>query len=223
MTTLALKHVNKIFGSGLSQVTALQDINFTSEKGTLTLILGPSGSGKSTLLTILGGLQSSTNGEVLINDVNVNHLSAKQQEHLRLNQIGFILQAYNLVPYLKVQEQFELVDTVKNDNLSEKSFSTIIDKLGIQNLLQKYPSELSGGQTQRIALARALYPNPDIVLADEPTAALDSERVITVGQLLQDMAHMQNKAVVTVTHDTRLERFADYIYELVDGQLTQTK
>lgn len=224
MTTLALKHINKTFGSGQNKVYALKDVSFETAPGDLTLILGPSGSGKSTLLTILGGLQTPTTGDMVVNNQNIKKLTQHQRETFRLNEIGFVLQSYNLVPYLTVSDQFTLVDHVKKqDNLDDADFEQVIKQLGIEKLLHQYPSELSGGQTQRVAIARALYANPSIILADEPTAALDSDRVIQVGQLLQSIAHQQNKSVVTVTHDIRLKEFADHIYELVDGELTQVK
>lgn len=224
MTTLALKHINKTFGSGQNKVYALKDVSFETAPGDLTLILGPSGSGKSTLLTILGGLQTPTTGDMVVNNQNIKNLTQHQRETFRLNEIGFVLQSYNLVPYLTVSDQFTLVDHVKKqDNLDDANFEQVIKQLGIEKLLHQYPSELSGGQAQRVAIARALYANPSIILADEPTAALDSDRVIQVGQLLQSIAHQQNKSVVTVTHDIRLKEFADHIYELVDGELTQVK
>lgn len=224
MTSLKLNNISKTFGTGSNQVTALKNIDFEAKSGELTLILGPSGSGKSTLLTILGGLQTPTSGEVLLNDQNIEQYSAKKLEQLRLNEIGFVLQSYNLVPYLTVQQQFDLVDKVKSTkNMEQNKFASVIDQLDIQALLSKYPNELSGGQTQRVAIARAMFPDPSILLADEPTAALDSSRVMKVGEMLRDIAHQQNKAVVAVTHDQRLIDYADHVYELVDGILTQKK
>ncbi|KRN75749.1 ABC transporter-like protein [Weissella kandleri] len=224
MTSLKLENISKVFGAGSNRVTALSDIEFEAKNGEFTLIIGPSGSGKSTLLTILGGLQTPTSGKVLLNDQNVENYTPKKLEYLRLKNIGFVLQSYNLVPYLTVQQQFDLVTKVKaTNNMSSSSFDTVIDQLDIRSLLHKYPNELSGGQTQRVAIARAMYPNPSIILADEPTAALDSSRVIKVGEMLHDIAHAQNKAVVTVTHDQRLIDYADHVYELVDGILSQQK
>lgn len=224
MTSLKLNNISKIFGADSTKVVALDHINFEAEPGELTLIIGPSGSGKSTLLTILGGLQTPTNGEVLLNNQNIEKYSNKDLETLRLTQIGFVLQSYNLVPYLTVQQQFELVNKVKpEDNMSKESFDQVIDDLDIRSLLGKYPNQLSGGQTQRVAIARALYPNPSIILADEPTAALDSDRVIKVAEILRNIAHKQNKAIVAVTHDQRLIDYADHVYQLIDGTLTQQK
>lgn len=143
---------------------------------------------------------------------------------MRLNKIGFVLQSYNLLPYLTVREQFELVrKNKKTGNMSADELLTLLKDLGIDQLVNHYPDEMSGGQNQRVAIARALYPNPEIILADEPTAALDSNRVQVVGQLLRQMAIKHNKAIVVVTHDLRLRAYADHIYQLMDGKLTREK
>lgn len=224
MTSLLLKDVSKTFGSGTAKVNALTDVNFEATQGQLVLILGPSGSGKSTFLTIAGSLQTPTSGTVMINDQNVQELSAKAREKLRLNHIGFVLQSYNLVPYLTIKEQFKLVDKVKkSNNLSNQKLDELLTLLGIKELENKYPDQLSGGQSQRVAIARALYPDPAIILADEPTAALDSKHVEEVGQLLAKLAHEHHKAVVVVTHDLRLKYFADQIYDITDGRMTREK
>ena len=222
MTALTLNHVNKTFGKGIAKVEALKDVNFNAEQREMTLILGPSGSGKSTFLTIAGSLQTPTDGEVLINNENILHLSAKKREQLRLNHLGFVLQSYNLVPYLTVKEQFKLVDKVKkNGNLSASQLDDLLKLLGINQLINKYPDQLSGGQNQRVAIARALYPDPEIILADEPTAALDSAHVEEVGKLFAQLAHTQNKAVVVVTHDLRLKAYADKIFNITDGVISR--
>ncbi|CAH1853258.1 ABC transporter ATP-binding protein [Convivina intestini] len=224
MEKLVLKNITKQFGSGTNLVTVLDDINFTAEDGQLTLILGPSGSGKSTLLTILGGLQRPSQGKVSINGQNIDQLSTKAADQFRLDHIGFVLQSYNLVPYLSVKDQFTLVDQVKpKGNVTAQKFESYLNTLGITKLINKFPGELSGGQTQRVAIARALYTNPDFILADEPTAALDSSRVEEVGQLFKDIAVQEDKAVVVVTHDLRLRAYADRIYQLVDGKISLEK
>ncbi|WP_261810377.1 ABC transporter ATP-binding protein [Levilactobacillus humaensis] len=221
MPALALQHVNKVFGHATNEVTVLDDINFEAVSGEVSLVIGPSGSGKSTFLTIAGGIQTPTSGSVMVQGQALDDLSAKDRDALRLNRIGFILQAYNLVPYLTVRDQFTLVDRVKpTGNLDESALRHLLEQLGIAALIDQYPAELSGGQTQRVAIARALYQNPDIVLADEPTAALDSARVKVVGQLLRDLAKAHNKAIVVVTHDLRLQEFADRTYAIMDGQMT---
>ena len=224
MSVIEFKNVNKYFGSGSAKVHALKDINFSADKGEFVLILGPSGSGKSTFLTIAGNILSPSSGSVLINGKEIATYSNKEREQLRMEQIGFVLQAHNLVPYLTLKEQFELVDRVKKTgNLSSADLERLLAHLEIAELKDKYPNELSGGQSQRAAIARALYTDPEIILADEPTAALDSQRVKKVGTILQVLAKQQNKAVITVTHDLRLIEQADKIYELTDGQLVQKK
>ena len=222
MPAIQLTNVNKFFGHDAARVHVLSEINFTASAGKMVLILGPSGSGKSTLLTIAGGLQTPTSGTVTVAGKALTTMTKKQRDQLRLTQIGFILQAYNLVPYLTVAEQFALVDRVKRTgNLNSAQLTQLLADLGIAELQHKYPAELSGGQQQRVAVARALYPDPAIVLADEPTAALDSPRVVKVGQLLATLAREYHKAVIVVTHDLRLRDFADEIYHLEDGRLTK--
>lgn len=222
MSSFVVKNVNQIFGTGTAKVHVLHDVNFEAESGTLSLIMGPSGSGKTTLLTIVGGLLTPTSGTVTVNGVDYNHRSKRQRDALRLDEIGFVLQQYHLLPYLTVADQFTLVDKVKSKgNLSRAQLDEVLQALGIQSLLHKYPGELSSGQQQRVAIARALYPNPTIILADEPTAALDSPRVKVVGELFKNLATKHNKAVVIVTHDSRLMAFADQLYEIRDGVLSK--
>jgi len=221
MTAIELKNINKDYGTGISKVQVLSDVSFKAYSGELSLVLGPSGSGKSTFLTIAGGLQRPTSGQVLIDGQDINRFSEKQRDEIRLNQIGFVLQSYNLLSYLSVADQFALVDRVHKGNLSPDRLEKLLQELGIDQLVNKFPDELSGGQNQRVAIARALYTDPAIILADEPTAALDSERVKVVGRLMKEMAKQYDKAVVVVTHDLRLKDFADRIYQIMDGKMTE--
>lgn len=221
MTAIELKNINKDYGTGISKVQVLSDVSFKAHSGELSLVLGPSGSGKSTFLTIAGGLQRPTSGQVLIDGQDISRFSEKQQDEIRLNQIGFVLQSYNLLSYLSVADQFALVDRVHKGNLSPDRLEKLLQELGIDQLVNKFPDELSGGQNQRVAIARALYTDPAIILADEPTAALDSERVKVVGRLMKEMAKQYDKAVVVVTHDLRLKDFADRIYQIMDGKMTE--
>ena len=194
------------------------------DKIAVTAIVGDNGAGKSTFLTIAGALQKPTSGEVFIGGDNVTNYSPKQADALRLDKIGFVLQAYNLVPYLTVREQFILVDKVKKTgNLSKEALDGLLDELGISQLVNKYPKELSGGQQQRVAIARALYADPAIILADEPTASLDSEKVEEVGKLFKTLAKQKEKAIILVTHDLRLNKYSDKIYEMLDGRLSLKK
>ena len=221
MTAIELRNVEKYYGQGIARVHVLSDVNFKAELGKLNLVIGPSGSGKSTFLTIAGGLQQPSEGQVLIDGQEILALSGKQRDRLRLDKIGFVLQSYNLLPYLTVGDQFALVDRMRHGNLSKGELGDLLKDLGIEKLIHKYPGELSGGQNQRVAIARALYTDPQIILADEPTAALDSDRVKVVGQLFSDLAVKHNKAVVVVTHDLRLREFADQVYTIVDGQMAK--
>ena len=221
MTAIELKNINKDYGTGISKVQVLSDVSFKAHSGELSLVLGPSGSGKSTFLTIAGGLQRPTSGQVLIDGQDINRFSEKQRDEIRLNQIGFVLQSYNLLSYLSVADQFALVDRVHKGNLSPDRLEKLLQELGIDQLVNKFPDELSGGQNQRVAIARALYTDPAIILADEPTSALDSERVKVVGRLMKEMAKQYDKAVVVVTHDLRLKDFADRIYQIMDGKMTE--
>ena len=220
MSNLIFNSVTKIFGKGSSKYVALENINFEAESGQLILVVGPSGSGKTTFLTIAGGLQTPTNDDVKINDSTINSLSKKQQTKLRLEKIGFILQSYNLVPFLTVEEQFKFVDKLKKQNLTEQKLHELLSDLGLLELLKKYPNQLSGGQKQRVAIARALYTDPDYILADEPTAALDTDRSMKVIELLRDLAHKRNKIIIVVTHDLRLKDMADKVYQIIDGKMT---
>ncbi|WP_438439980.1 ABC transporter ATP-binding protein [Limosilactobacillus fermentum] len=219
MSNLIFESVTKIFGEGSSKYVALENINFEAESGQLILVVGPSGSGKTTFLTIAGGLQTPTNGDVKINDSTINSLSKKQQTKLRLEKIGFVLQSYNLVPFLTVEEQFKFVDKLKKQNLTEQRMHDLLSYLGLLELLKKYPNQLSGGQKQRVAIARALYTDPDYILADEPTAALDTDRSMKVIELLRDLAHKRNKIIIVVTHDLRLKDMADKVYQIIDGKM----
>lgn len=221
MTAIELRNVEKYYGQGIARVHVLSDVNFKAELGKLNLVIGPSGSGKSTFLTIAGGLQQPSEGQVLIDGQEISALSGKQRDRLRLDKIGFVLQSYNLLPYLTVGDQFALVDRMRHGNLSKGELGDLLKDLGIEKLIHKYPGELSGGQNQRVAIARALYTDPQIILADEPTAALDSDRVKVVGQLFSDLAVKHNKAVLVVTHDLRLREFADQVYTIVDGQMAK--
>ena len=224
MSVIELKNVSKSYGQGSAKVDALKDVDFEAQKGEVVLIEGPSGAGKSTFLTIAGALQKPTSGEVFIGGDNVTNYSPKQADALRLDKIGFVLQAYNLVPYLTVREQFILVDKVKKSgNLSKEALDGLLDELGISQLVNKYPKELSGGQQQRVAIARALYADPAIILADEPTAYLDSEKVEEVGKLFKSLAKQKEKAIILVTHDLRLNKYSDKIYEMLDGRLSLKK
>jgi len=219
MAVLELIQVKKTFGSGHKQVEAMKATDFIAERGELIAIIGPSGSGKSTFLTIVGGLLTPTSGDVIINDKNLADLNEKECSKIRLKEIGFILQASNLVPFLTVANQLKLLDQVKKDNMTKKQLEELYEDLGIGDLRSKYPADLSGGERQRVAIAKALYSNPSIILADEPTASLDSDRAYEVMELLKNETKNKNTTTIVVTHDTRLVGYCDKVYNMTDGVL----
>jgi len=223
MAVLELKQVKKTFGSGHKQVEAMKVTNFSADRGELIAIIGPSGSGKSTFLTIVGGLLTPTSGDVIINDKNLAELNEKERSKIRLKEIGFILQASNLVPFLTVANQLKLLDQVKKGNMTKKQLEELYDDLGIGDLRSKYPADLSGGERQRVAIAKALYSNPSIILADEPTASLDSDRAYEVMELLKSETKNKNTTTIVVTHDIRLVGYCDKVYNMTDGVLVQEK
>ncbi|MFB5284255.1 MULTISPECIES: ABC transporter ATP-binding protein [Peribacillus] len=220
MTALELSHVTKSFGTGHTKVNALKETNFQADRGELIAIIGPSGSGKSTFLTIVGGLLTPSTGDVIINNQKLTSLNEKKRSKIRLQEIGFILQASNLIPFLTVDKQMKLLDKVKKGNMTKTELEQLYHDLGIEGLRNKYPADLSGGQRQRVAIAKALYSNPSIILADEPTASLDSDRAYEVMELLKNETKNKNTTTIVVTHDTRLIGYFDKVYKMTDGVLT---
>lgn len=220
MSAIEFKDVMKTFKDGDTMIEALKETNFSVEKGEFVAIIGPSGSGKSTFLTIAGGLQAPTAGEVLINDQPFSDQKEKNRAKLRFKEIGFILQASNLVPFLTVKKQLKLVDKVSKENKTQ-SAQDLFTQLGIDKLQNKYPEDLSGGERQRVAIARALYHDPTIILADEPTASLDSEKAYEVVKILAQETKEKNKATIMVTHDTRLTDYCDRVLVMEDGVLKE--
>ena len=221
MSAIEIVNVTKSFKDGDTTIEALKETNFSVEKGEFVAIIGPSGSGKSTFLTIVGGLQTPTEGEVRINNLSFSGKKEKERAKLRFNEIGFILQASNLVPFLTVRKQLQLVDKVAKQKENKKGMD-LLKQLEIDKLSNKYPEELSGGERQRVAIARALYNDPTIILADEPTASLDTEKAYEVVQILAKEAKERNKAIIMVTHDLRLVTYCDKVYTMSDGVLHET-
>lgn len=211
--------VSKTFKDGSREITALNKTSFSVEAGEFVAVIGPSGSGKSTLLTILGGLQQPSEGKVLINDNKFSEVSDKDRTKLRFEEIGFILQASNLVPFLTVEDQLRLVNKVKGNSYDEKKAEDLLKALNITELKDKYPNDLSGGERQRTAIARALFHNPSVILADEPTASLDTERAVEVVEILARETKDKEKATIMVTHDERLIGYCDKVYYMEDGEL----
>ena len=222
MSAIEVKNVTKTFKDGDATIEALKETNFSVEKGEFVAVIGPSGSGKSTFLTIIGGLQTPTEGEVRINNQAFSGKKEKERAKLRFDEIGFILQASNLVPFLTVKKQLELVDKVAKQKVNKKGVE-LLEQLEVDSLENKYPEELSGGERQRVAIARALYNDPTIILADEPTASLDTEKAYEVVKILAKEAKEREKAIIMVTHDLRLVDYCDKVYLMNDGVLTEKK
>lgn len=223
MSAIEFRKVDKKFLDGDMEIEALKSTNFSVDKGEFVAVIGPSGSGKSTFLTIAGGLQTPSNGEVKINGQAFSKENEKKRSIIRFSEIGFILQASNLVPFLSVENQLRLVDKVKKAKTDKSYADGLLEQLGISKLKKKYPSEISGGERQRVAIARALYNDPSIILADEPTASLDSDRAFEVVKILAKETKEKNKATIMVTHDQRLIDFCDKVYKMQDGVLTLEK
>lgn len=223
MTLLSLDNVSKTYGSGHTEVKALKKMNFSVEPGEFVAVIGPSGSGKSTFLSIAGGLLTPSSGTVKINNQSFAGLKKKELSKLRFKELGFILQSSNLVPFLTVKDQLILVDKVQKKNLSKKNKEALLESLDILKLKDKYPKDLSGGERQRVAIARALYNEPSVILADEPTASLDTNRAYEVVKILAKETKENRTATIMVTHDTRLLDHCDKVYEMNDGVLKQVR
>ncbi|WP_314208386.1 ABC transporter ATP-binding protein [Vagococcus salmoninarum] len=220
---LELNHINKSFGTDDNQVVVLHDLSFTVNAGELVAVIGPSGSGKSTFLTIAAGLQDPTTGEVKIGNKTIANLNKKERLAMRFKDVGFILQSANLVPFLTVLDQFKLIEKVDKSKKDVEKRQGLLETLDIAELQHKYPRDLSGGEKQRVAIACALYHEPAIILADEPTASLDTERAFEVVELLAREAKDKNKGIVMVTHDERLLTYCDRVVRINDGSLTEVE
>jgi len=218
---MSLNSVSRDYRQGDETVHALRNTNLQLRTGELVGILGPSGSGKSTLLTIMGGLRTPSSGTVTISGKPFSALSEKHRAKLRFRRIGFVLQASGLVPFLRLNDQFGLHNRVGRTKDDTDRRDHLLDSLGISKRAHAYPSELSGGERQRAAIAVALYHEPDIILADEPTASLDTRHAQDVAHLLADQTHELGKATVMVTHDERLLPMCDRVLVMHDGVLTE--
>ena len=224
MNVLEFKNVTKSYKDGNNEIEALKETNFKIEEGQFIAIIGPSGSGKSTFLTLAGGLQTPSKGQIIINGKDYTNLSEKERAKLRFNDIGFVLQASNLVPFLTAKQQLELVDRInKNNKQTIQDKHSLFKELGIEHLENKLPKDLSGGERQRLSIARALYNDPAIILADEPTASLDSDRAFEVVDLLSKECREKNKSIIMVTHDNRMIEKCDHVYRMKDGILTKER
>lgn len=215
MSYIEFKNVNKEYQMGEITIKALENTNFSIEKGELVVIVGPSGAGKTTTLNILGGMDSVTSGEVIVDGKHVNKLKNKELIKYRREDIGFIFQFYNLVQNLTAVENVELAVQICKDSLDPE---TIIEKVGLKERKKNFPSQLSGGEQQRVAIARAIAKNPKLLLCDEPTGALDYKTGKQILKLLQDTSRKENMTVIIITHNTALAPMADKVIHFKNGK-----
>lgn len=214
--------LTKIYGEGETRVVALDSVDCDIEKGRFTAVMGPSGSGKSTLMHCLAGLDSITGGEVYFGDVALSQLSDGQITRLRRESVGFVFQAFNLIPTLTARENITLPMDIAGTKPDEEWLNQVINTVGLRDRLKHKPSELSGGQQQRVACARALASRPHVIFADEPTGNLDSLMARQVMDLLEQINEM-GTTIVLVTHDPELARRAHRNVHVVDGQISDLK
>lgn len=219
---LEFKDVTKYFKDGNQTIEAVKPTTVNFDKNELIAIIGPSGSGKSTFLTMAGALQTPTSGEIIINNKNISQMNQKALSDTRMQEIGFILQATNLVPFLTVMQQFKLLQKQKKDVLTSNEYAQLMEQLNLKMIENKLPSEISCGQKQRVAIAKALYTKPSLILADEPTASLDTDNAMEVMHILKEQTVQHNKTCIVVTHDERLTSFCDRVYHMEDGTLQLT-
>lgn len=220
---ISVENVTKTYASGAATVRALDGVNFEVDGGEIVLLMGPSGSGKTTLLSVIGCILRATSGSVKIRGREVTTLGEKQLPRVRLENIGFIFQGFNLFPALTVGENVELALDLKGVGGREarRRAGELLERVGLAEKYGALPANLSGGQKQRVAIARALAGDPHIILADEPTAALDSTSGRVVIELLRELAHERSRAVVVVTHDDRTLSYADRIVHIEDGRIAE--
>ena len=221
MSILQTTELKKYYGAEPNITRALDGVTLSIEKGEFVAIVGTSGSGKSTLLNMIGGLDVPTSGQVVVDGKELSKLKDEELTVFRRRKIGFIFQNYNLVPVLNVFENIVLPVELDGNKVDKKFMKEVVRMLGLEDKLNNMPSNLSGGQQQRVAIARALIAKPDVIFADEPTGNLDSKSGGEVMELLQNVWKKMGKALVVITHDSRIARMADRQFQIVDGVLTE--
>ena len=215
-TIIEFKNVNKEYKSGDHILKAMDNVNFTIDEGEFVVILGPSGAGKSTLLNLLGGLDTVSSGEIIVKGNHVESFNDNQLTAYRAKNVGFIFQFYNLIPNLTALENVELMKDIVDVNINGLN---VLDSVGLKDHANQFPAQLSGGEQQRVSIARAVAKQPTMLLCDEPTGALDSKTGVLILNLLQDMSNNQNTTVVIVTHNAILAEAADKVIRIKNGQV----
>ena len=213
-----LKNVTKIYQMGEVQIPAVDGIDFSIDKGEFVVVVGPSGAGKTTVLNILGGMDKASGGEVLVDGKDIAGYSQKQLTGYRRNDIGFVFQFYNLVPNLTALENVELALQISRNPLDAK---TVMQEVGLGDRLNNFPAQLSGGEQQRVSIARALAKNPKLLLCDEPTGALDYQTGKAILKLLQDMCRERGMTVIVITHNSALTPMADRVIRIKNGKVSE--
>ena len=221
MEIVKLEHVTKIYGEGDTRVWGLDDVSLTIDKGEIVSIVGASGSGKSTLLHVMGGVDTPNSGNVIVDGRDITTLSDEEMSVFRRRKIGFVFQSYHLIPVLTVEENINMPILLDHRKPDREYIDHVIEMLGIKDRKKHLPSQLSGGQQQRVAIARALANRPALILADEPTGALDSKTGNEVMTLLQDSVRKLDQTLVIITHNIDLAREADRIIKIADGKIVE--
>jgi putative ABC transport system ATP-binding protein len=218
---ISVRTLTKVYASGEAAVHAVNGVDLDVHGGQVAVLMGPSGSGKTTLLSMIGCILRATSGSVRIHGKEVAHLRERELPRIRLAHIGFIFQGFNLFPALTAGENVEYIGLLKGLRRQEarRRAITLFEQVGLAAKYNTFPADLSGGQKQRVAIARALAGDPDIILADEPTASLDSQSGRTVMEMLTVLAHGRGRAILIVTHDNRIHEFADRIVQIEDGRI----
>lgn len=218
MAYIEMKDVKKQYRMGEVVIDALSGVNFSVEQGELCVVVGPSGAGKTTLLNILGGMDTATSGEVIVDGTHVENYSTKQLTLYRRSTVGFVFQFYNLVQNLTARENVELAAQICKDPLPAER---VLQEVGLENRMQNFPAQLSGGEQQRVSIARALAKNPKLLLCDEPTGALDYNTGKSILKLLQNMCREKGMTVIIITHNQALAPMADRLIHIKNGQVAR--
>ena len=219
MAYIELKNVYKYFTVGKNKIIANKDINLSIDQGELVIIVGASGAGKTTLLNLIGGMDTLSDGEIIVDNKNLSKMKEKDLTRYRRDDVGFVFQFYNLIPNLTSIENVELASEIAKNNMDA---NVALDEVGLSNRKDSFPSQLSGGEQQRVAIARAIAKNPKLLLCDEPTGALDYKTGKSILKLLQDTVKNLNTTVIIITHNGAIKDIADKVFELKDGMIVNS-